>query len=251
MIFKSKILKKYKNISHGFFDKRGGVSKSIYSSLNCGYGSKDNKNNIEKNLNIVVKKIGCVKKNLVILNQYHSNKVFEVKEPLLKKLKGDGIFTQKRKVALCILTADCAPIFLFDKKLNAIGAVHAGWKGVYKNIIDKIIEKFFMIGSKRKDLIGIIGPCIKKNSYEVKSQFVKKFTSKNKKNYRFFNHRNNKIFFDLTRFIKFQMFKNGIKSVEVIKKDTFDVKNNFFSSRYSKKKKFDDYGRNISVIMIK
>ncbi len=236
MILTSKILKKYKNISHGFFNKKGGVSKNIYSSLNCGYGSKDSKNNIKKNLNIVVKKIGCEKKNLVILNQLHSNKIFEVKKPLLKKLRGDGIFTQKRKVALCILTADCAPIFLFDKKLNTIGAVHAGWKGAYKNIINKLIKEFFVKGSKKKNLIGIIGPCIKINSYEVKSPFVKKFTSKNKKNYRFFKYKNNKIFFDLTRFIKFQMFKNGIKTVEVIKKDTFDVKNNFFSSRYSKKK---------------
>ena len=156
MILKSKILKKYKNISHGFFNKKGGVSKNIYSSLNCGYGSKDSKNNIKKNLNIVVKKIGCEKKNLVILNQLHSNKIFEVKKPLLKKLRGDGIFTQKRKVALCILTADCAPIFLFDKKLNTIGAVHAGWKGAYKNIINKLIKEFFVKGSKRKNLIGII-----------------------------------------------------------------------------------------------
>ena len=32
--------------------------------------------------------------------------------------------------------------------------------------------------------------------------------------------------------------------------DTFDQKNNFFSARKSLKLKEDDYGRNISVIMV-
>jgi len=29
-------------IFHGFFGKRGGVSKGIYAALNCGPGSNDN-----------------------------------------------------------------------------------------------------------------------------------------------------------------------------------------------------------------
>ena len=42
----------------------------------------------------------------------------------------------------------------------------------------------------------------------------------------------------------------GIQRIEVIKKDTYIKKNNFFSSR-TRLKKFNDYGRNISLIMIK
>ena len=40
-------------ISHGFFNKKGGVSKGIYKSLNCGIGSKDNKDNIKKKSEII------------------------------------------------------------------------------------------------------------------------------------------------------------------------------------------------------
>ena len=61
-MIKSKKLLIYKNISHGFFNKKGGTSKGIYKSLNCGLGSNDNKININKNLNIVSNKIGCKKK---------------------------------------------------------------------------------------------------------------------------------------------------------------------------------------------
>ena len=43
----------------------------------------------------------------------------------------------------------------------------------------------------------------------------------------------------------------GVKNIEVLSIDTFKRSNNFFSSRYSHVKKFNDYGRNISIIMIK
>ena len=58
----SKKLKKFKNIKHGFFNRKGGKSTGIYKSLNCGIGSNDKKKNVIKNLNIVCKKIGCSKK---------------------------------------------------------------------------------------------------------------------------------------------------------------------------------------------
>ena len=49
-------LKKIKQIKHCFFSRKNGFSKGIYKSLNCGRGSKDNKNKINKNLNYVAKK---------------------------------------------------------------------------------------------------------------------------------------------------------------------------------------------------
>ena len=62
-MIKSKLISKYKNISHGFFNKLGGYSNGIYKSLNCGTGSKDNKNNINKNLKKICRKIKCTKLN--------------------------------------------------------------------------------------------------------------------------------------------------------------------------------------------
>ena len=58
----SKKLKRFKNINHCFFSRKGGFSKGIYKSLNCGQGSKDKKNNIDKNLNFVSKKVKVNKK---------------------------------------------------------------------------------------------------------------------------------------------------------------------------------------------
>ena len=250
-MFCSKKLIKFKDIRHGFFNREGGVSKGIYKSLNCGPGSKDKIKNIKKNIEKVCKKIGCNKKNLILLDQVHSNIVHNVNRVTRKKLKGDSLITGKKGIALGILTADCAPVFIYDPINNLISALHAGWKGAFKQIISKTIKKFKIKGSNLNDLIVVIGPCISKNNYEVKRDFLNKFIVKEKSNKNFFNYKNNKIFFSLNDFIKKSFLDLGIKNIEIIKKDTYISSNNFFSARKSLKKKLNDYGRNISVIMIK
>ena len=73
-MIKSKKLSKIKNLEHGFFNSKGGVSKNIYKSLNCGPGSKDKSSHVRKNLEIVRKKISIQAKNIFLLHQFHSNK---------------------------------------------------------------------------------------------------------------------------------------------------------------------------------
>ena len=250
-MIKSKLISKYKNISHGFFNKLGGYSNGIYSSLNCGTGSKDKKRNINKNLAKICKKIKCSKTKLILLNQIHSNKVISIKKIPKRKPVGDALITSKNKYALGILTADCAPVFIFDPKKNIVSAIHVGWKGAYKKIIYKTIYKLIKSGSNVEDLIAVIGPCISKHNYEVKKDFLTKFIIQNKKNKRFFTFYNKKIFFSLNEYIRDQLKYIGIKNIETINKDTYLDNNNFFSSRRSLKNKYHDYGRNISVIMIK
>ena len=250
-MIKSKILNQFKNIEHGFFDRKGGISRGIYKSLNCGPGSFDKKINIKKNLNIVLNKIKYKKKNLILLNQMHSNKFYYLKKNPKKRLKGDGILTNYRQIALGILTADCAPILFYDPKKKIIGAAHAGWRGAYKRITKKIINFYLKNGSSLKDIYIVIGPCISQKNYEVKNDFKKKFVKQNSNNKKYFKSKANKIFFSLKDYLAGQLKEFGIKNIEIIKKDTFNVKNNFFSARRSLKNKNNDYGRNISIIMIK
>ena len=66
-MFFSKKLQKFKNIKHCFFSRQNGFSKGLYESLNCGLGSKDIKENVIKNLEIVGSKIGCRRDFLITL----------------------------------------------------------------------------------------------------------------------------------------------------------------------------------------
>ena len=252
-MFRSKELAKHNKIKHYFFNRTGGLSKGIYKSLNCGVGSKDNKISVEKNLKIVCKKIGSSYKNMTLLNQVHSNKFFFLDKKskfLSRKLIGDALITKERKIILGVLTADCAPILIYDKKLKIIAAIHAGWKGAYKGIVKRVIKYFIKCGSESDNLIAAIGPCISQQSYEIKKDFKSRFLRQNKKNEIFFKKIKNKTYFSLNMYIYYQLKTLGLKKIDIIKKNTYNPKNYLFSARRSIHKKENDYGRNISIIMI-
>jgi len=252
-LIKSKKLSKFQQINHGFFDKKGGKSTGIYKSLNCGVGSSDSKKNVLNNLKIVCKKINCSSKNLILLNQIHSNKFYFINKNYKfkkKKLNGDALITNVKKIALGVLVADCVPVLIYDKNLKIISAIHAGWKSVYKEIIKKVVKFLIKKGSNTKNLVAVIGPSISEKSYEVQKDLKGKFLKKDKQSKFFFKIRKNKTYFGLNKYVYYHLKKLGIKNLEIIKKNTFDPKNNFFSARRSIQNKENDYGRNISVIMI-
>ena len=253
-MFKSKKLSKLQKINHGFFNRNGGVSGGIYKSLNCGIGSKDNKKNIKRNLKIVKNKICKKTKEIFLIKQIHSNKFIFINERSKitnRSKKVDAIITDKKNFPIAILTADCVPILIYDDKRNMIAAIHAGWKGAFNGIIKNVLKFMFKKGCASKNTTVAIGPCISRNSYEVQKDFKNKFIKKDKKNIIFFKDSNKKIYFDLPNYVKTQVKLHKIKNIDSLNKDTFIKKNNFFSARQSIKFKHNDYGRNISIIMIK
>jgi len=251
-LIKSKKLSKYKAIEHGFFNSSGGVSKNIYKSLNCGPGSNDNGTNVKKNLNIVRKKISKNSKNIFLLNQIHSNKFIFIDKKYNSKIKprADAIITDQVNLPIGVLTADCAPILVFDNQMKMIAAIHAGWKGAFKGIISRVIKFMIKNGSKTKNITAVIGPSISVKNYEVQKDFYKKFIRKDKTSHKFFKISKEKLYFNLSSYVKSLILKSGVKKIEKIDVDTFDAKNKFFSARRSKSLNHADYGRNISIIML-
>ncbi len=247
-MFYSKKLKKLKQIKHCFFSKKNGFSKGIYKSLNCGKGSKDNKKNINRNLNYVAKKMSVKKNKLILMHQTHSNKVVEIKKNNYhKKILADAMFTKMSGVALGVLTADCVPIIIYETRNKIIGCIHAGWKGASSGIINNTITKIKRINSNSK-IFASVGPCIGRKSYEVDMNFYKKFISKSLNNKIYFTKKNKlKMFFNLRKFVTDKLLKLGVR-VDQVNRDTFAEKTNFFSYRRSCKLKQKDYGRCISTI---
>ncbi len=248
-MFYSKNLKN-KYIKHCFFSRKNGASSGIYKSLNCGLGSKDKKTNIDKNLEIVSKKIKVAKKQLIFMKQTHSNKVSFIEGNLnLRRIDSDAMLTKNNSIALCVLTADCAPILIYEENKKIVGCIHAGWKGAINGIIENTIKKLEEIGGNSKKLVACIGPCIGQNSYEVKDDFYSMFVKKSKANNSFFKkNEKNSFNFDLRSFIIKKFRKIGVSQIENIYLDTFAMKNEYFSHRRARKLGENDYGRCISVI---
>ena len=231
----------------------GGKSTGIYKSLNCGPGSSDKKKDVLKNLQIIIKKIKSNSKKIVLLNQIHSNKFHYINKRLKfknNKFDGDALITNRTNTLIGVLTADCAPILIHDQNKKMIAAIHAGWKGAFKDIIKKVIKFMIKKGCSPKDMTAVIGPCIAVKNYEVKQDFVKKFIKKDRKTKIFFKKTRYKYYFNLNKYIYTQLKSLDVKKIDIINKDTFNIKNNFFSARRSIRLKESDYGRNISIIMI-
>jgi YfiH family protein len=252
-MFFSKRLKNISNLKHCFFSRKNGVSKGIYNSLNCGINSKDDKENVIQNINIVSKKLNCEKKPIVALNQNHGNKVvcFNNQKDVKNKIIGDAIITTLKNVGISVLTADCVPILFYNPKKKIVGCVHAGWKGALNRIIENTVDKFLELNSNTRDLVAAIGPCINHHYYEVGHDFYKKFVDQNKNNQQFFIVLNDKKYlFNIRNYINVKLIGLGINNIDHIEMDTFSNKENFFSYRRSKKNDDKDYGRCISVIIM-
>tara|TARA_Y100000741_G_scaffold7601_1_gene6418 strand:+ start:1289 stop:2047 length:759 start_codon:yes stop_codon:yes gene_type:complete len=251
-LIKSKKLSKIKNLKHGFFNKNGGKSKNIYKSLNCGPGSKDKTSLIKKNLEIVKKKIDNKAKNIFLIHQLHSNKFIFIDENYKTKIRprADAVITNQKNLPIAVLTADCVPILICDDKKKIVAAIHAGWKGAYKGIIGKVIKFMIQKGCKEKNITAVIGPSISVENYEVKDDFRKKLIEKDKKNIKYFKIKDKKLYFDLNKYVHSLLLISKIKNIETLKIDTFNIKNKFFSARRALALNHNDYGRNISIIML-
>ena len=96
----------------------------------------------------------------------------------------------------------------------------------------------------------MVGPCIGFNSYEVSKDFKRKIYSKFKNSRPCFKKKNKKIYFNLRKFIIQRLVDSGLKleNISHINKDTYMLKQFFFSFRLSTHKNELDYGRNLSII---
>jgi YfiH family protein len=102
------------------------------------------------------------------MRQLHSDTVHRLEEAPAGKLEGDALMTNVPGLLLVIRTADCLPIFLVDAKNRAVAAVHCGWRGTEKRILEKaVLAMARSYGSKPGIMLAALGPCIGSACYEV------------------------------------------------------------------------------------
>lgn len=172
-----------------------------------------------EDIELICKEEGFNIKNLTSNLQIHSDIVNLVNEDNIgQKIEGDALITNISKVPLLVFTADCVPIGIIDKNNNAIGVVHAGWRGTYDKIAQKTIDKMLKnFNTDPKDLICVIGPSIGPCCYEVSEELVKKFnTILTNCNQKFYIIRDNKYYLDLWKINEYILENSGVKKENII-----------------------------------
>ena len=246
------------SVFHGFFSRRGGVSKDVYASLNCGSGSDDAPEKVKANRKIVSEVVGCGADQLLSLHQIHSADCLYVDTSWNadNSPQADAAVTDKAGVALGILTADCAPVLFNGVKSDGspvVGAAHAGWGGAFKGVLGATVKMMVEKGAQLESIRAAIGPCISQVSYEVGEEYYKKFVEQADENERFFkdSKRPGHFMFDLSGYCALRVAQAGVKTVLIKDLDTYFNEEDFFSYRRATHRQEKDYGRQISVVMIK
>ena len=245
-ILKSDVLS---DVSHGFFTRKGGVSKGIYEGLNCGVGSADDKDAVAANRAFVADAMGV--EELATVHQIHSANVVTItaNSDLSERPKADALVTAREGVALGILTADCQPVLFSDPVAGVIGAAHAGWRGAVDGVLEATIDAMEGIGANRANISAAIGPAISQSAYEVGPEFFEEFLSEDPNYSRFFAQgTGDRYQFDLPAFGLHRLREAGISSSEWIRHCTYSDPDRFYSYRRSTHLNEPDYGRLIAVI---
>jgi hypothetical protein len=245
---------KLPGIKHGFATREGGYSSGLFSSLNCGFGSGDDKQIVARNRAKVADVMGVAKDKLLTVWQWHSADAIEARDKwdVLQPPEGDAIVTNVPGLALGILTADCAPVLFSDEAAQVVGAAHAGWKGALTGVTDSTIAAMEKLGAKRENIVAVIGPTISQAAYEVGPEFYQRFLEADEGNARFFkpSERAGHGYFDLPGFLLKRLQAAGIKQACVIQACTYADERRFFSFRRTTHRKEGDYGRQISTIAL-
>lgn len=225
-----------------FFTRQYGVSTGVFASANCKFETSDNAENIRENRKLLISTIGLdAETSLITVNQQHTNEVVVITSPVVATQKFlnmnvDGVITNQPNLAVGILTADCVPLLVSDEKVGFVGAIHCGWQGIYKDIVHTSITKLKTLGCNVKNIRVALGPCLKKQSYEVDEDFVKKIVAQNKKFTCLFSKKSNgKFLFDCTKFCVLKLKDEGVlnKNIEVLDFNTYTQSDLFFSYRRS------------------
>ncbi|NBO24340.1 MAG: laccase domain-containing protein [Chlamydiae bacterium] len=100
---------------------------------------------------------------VIYLNQTHSDHIYLVNQLFNSSqvLEGDALITQEKKCALLAFHADCQVCFVYDPKTEAIGIVHAGFRGQIQKIYSKMIHRMQReMGVNVKDLMVFFSPSL-------------------------------------------------------------------------------------------
>lgn len=153
---------------------------------------------------------------LVRMNQVHSSHVERVDAfDAGHEIPGtDGLITDTRNLFLSVITGDCVPVLFFDRYRKIVGAVHAGWRGLYNEIIKEAVEQMKALGSNPVDILAGIGPCIKSCCYSIDQKRVELITNKFKKVYEeplgFIIDLEEKTYLNIPHFARFQLTNAGV-----------------------------------------
>lgn len=158
--------------AHGFNLRTGGLSEGAYASFNLGRSVGDEPGRVEQNLARFAAAVGYGHGALYETSQVHGAAVHVVAKGSqarhVRALEADALVAPAGGVAVGVRTADCVPVLLVDTHSGAVAAVHAGWRGTVRGVVEAGVRALLAHGAgDARALRAAVLPHIRRCCFEV------------------------------------------------------------------------------------
>ncbi|GLQ08602.1 laccase domain protein [Devosia yakushimensis] len=239
------------DVRHAFFGRQGGLSTGIFAGLNTSDAGGDDPSIVADNRKMVMATLGFEPHQLALVKQVHSNKAVTITGPHSgPRIEADALVTNRRGIALGILTADCTPILFADPEAGIVGAAHAGWRGAVDGVIGNTVAAMTALGAVPARIAAAIGPTVTAPNYEVGPQFMADFLALHPGGAHYFTTpTGGREHFNLPAFVADQLAAAGIRTIDRVGGCTYGNPGRYFSHRHATHQGTTT-GRQIAVIAL-
>ena len=206
----------------------GGLSEGFYASLNLGNHVGDNELSVQQNRENLFKHAELPSQPFW-LDQVHSIKVVEnTSENCVTPIQADASFAKKKGLVCAVMTADCLPILLCNKRGSVVAALHAGWRGLLAGVVENTINQL----GEPEELLAWCGPAIGPGKFEVGIEVEKAFVEKKTIMKQAFQQVDQSHFLaDLYALARMTLLDCGVKNIFGGEYCTYNQANQFYSYR--------------------
>lgn len=144
--------------------RHGGVSAPPFDTLNLGDHVRDDPAAVAINRQRLGDALAPARP--VFLRQVHGTEVLTLDAATPDGAEADACVTTARAVACTIMVADCLPVLFARRDGLAVGAAHAGWRGLAAGVLEATARSLQSLGGAG-EWVAWLGPCIGPTAFEV------------------------------------------------------------------------------------
>lgn len=207
-----------------------------YDALNLGYATADDRASVMQNERLTAAELGVLEANIRWVYQVHGVDVHHAESlpqnaPLgSTEIKGDAVVSHRAGLVCAVKVADCMPVLFAARDGSAVGAAHAGWRGLSGGALERTVAALRVAPEQ---LVCWLGPCIGPTAFEVGEEVRAAFVAHDPLAAQNFvqRARPGKFLCDMYSIARQRLHAIGVTDVSGGEYCTFNQPNLFFSHR--------------------
>lgn len=223
--------------------RKHGVSAGVYAGLNLALHVEDNPQHVAANRKQLINELKLPEEPRW-LNQVHGNRVLNANyinsdhlsdqkdnNQLIQTdaLLADASFSEMANTVCAVMTADCLPVLICNRKGTKVAAAHVGWRGLADDVIEATVAS---LSERHSELLVWLGPAIGPQAFEVGEDVYNVFVNNQPKAVEAFKqNRPGQYLADIYHLAKLRLHNIGIREIYGGEYCTYTDADQFYSYR--------------------